>query len=779
MGRTEMITRSGAATAASAVALLLALFLQASPAAASEGACSNEALRVEQASTYLADCRAYELIAPTGYESAEPKAVENGTGERQLSSPEGMFASISGDRVAWQSEYPSPQSIGLNYLSTRGADGWSTEDVIPPQSTQNGLLCTHLVQMAAYSSELTAGVLADGFAQPGGWEGQLKCGHDEPLLVPGEPVGYQNLFLRDNENASYQLINLTPPGAPSEEVPQFPASFQAGSSDLSHVAFEEELPLAEGAGSGDELYDYVDGAVHLITYLPGGTPVHGILAGSTLDESGTRSSGIYQPENLANYRHAMSANGSRVFFEAEGALYARSNPEQPAVEECTSAGAACSVQIDEAQAGAEGPGGGGTFMVASEDGSRVFFTDANRLTVGSHAEPGKPDLYEYDFDRSAGSRLVDLTAGSGGPGEVLGVSGASGSGEQVYFAAEAALTGGQLNLYLAGEGTLTFIATLDPGADACDYWPSVACRAPSPCDCNGGVTARTSGNGAFIEFESDLSLTGYENEGPTCVESGNGNGYEPGRCEEIYLYSNRDKELECVSCDPGGAPPFEPAIVRYPSESADLDSEMKNAYPSRNVSESGQVFFESADPLVPSATNGHFNVYEYEEGKLSLISSGTSHADSYFVDASADGSNVFFATPQALVQRAEGAVYSMYDARVGGGFRAQSESIVPPECLSLEGCHSPLSEPPAEFSVASATLVAPGNLAAKQPERKTEEKSEKKTTNNKRKARLRRAINKCAHRYKRNPHRRRRCMQHVRERTPRSTKAGRHHGGAK
>lgn len=769
------------AVAGVALAACLACAVSTVPAASAAEGCENEARRVEQGSTYLPDCRAYELIAPTGYESAEPQVVELSGLDGKLSSPEGMQASISGDRIAWPSQYPSPQSTGLNYLSTREANGWSTEDVIPPQSPQlAGLLCPLFAEMAAYSGELTRGVLADGFGQEGdGFEGEYGCGHDEPLLVPGEPVGFQNLFLRDNESVSYQLVDVTPAGTPAPKGSAYghywPAAFVAGSSDLSRVVFEEGASLVAGAGSGDELYDYFEGAVHLISYLPGGTPVHGVLGGSTPNWD-------VEPHNLADYRHAMSADGSRVFFEAEGNLYARTNPEQPAAEECASAGKACSVQLDEAQAGAEGPSGGGSFMVASEDGSRVFFTDANRLTVGSHAEAGKPDLYEYDFERPVGSRLVDMTAGTGVPGEVLGVSGASGSGEDVYFVAEAALTGSQKNsdgafaqadhpnLYLAREGALTFIASLDQSADYCDYWPSIACRTSFGVP-DGGLTSRVSGNGAFIVFESDLELTGYDNEGPSCVPMPKGDvtivGYEPGRCQEIYLYSLSGpsaNRLECVSCDPDRAAPAGPAIIHFPSD-ASKDASMTNTYPQRYVSNSGQVFFESKDPLVAAATNGQYNVYEYENGKQYLISSGTSNAGSYFLDASPDGSNIFFATPQALLKRAEGAVYSMYDARIRGGFRAQSESLVPPACQSLEGCHSPLSEAPAEFSVASAELHGSGNLAAAPqqpgaPEKPQVKKPVKKLT---RKQQLKRALQACTKRYRHKPSARHDCERQARK----------------
>ena len=52
----------------------------------------------------------------------------------------------------------------------------------------------------------------------------------------------------------------------------------------------------------------------------------------------------------------------------------------------------------------------------------------------------------------------------------------------------------------------------------------------------------------------------------------------------------------------------------------------------------------------------------------------------------------------------------LYDARVDGGFASQDKPVVAPACTSVEGCLSPLSEPPAQLSVASAELHGSGNL---------------------------------------------------------------------
>ena len=97
-------------------------------------------------------------------------------------------------------------------------------------------------------------------------------------------------------------------------------------------------------------------------------------------------------------------------------------------------------------------------------------------------------------------------------------------------------------------------------------------------------------------------------------------------------------------------------------------------------------------------------------GCLYLISDGSGASNSYFADASASGNDVFFETGTSLVGQDEDSYDDLYDARVGGGFASQDKPVVAPACTSLEGCLSPLSEPPAQLSVASAELHGSGNL---------------------------------------------------------------------
>jgi hypothetical protein len=686
--------------ALSACLLVVACF--AFPAVASAGeTCSNEARRAEQAST-LPDCRAYEMVTETGKDSGEPYYKEAGFNPPGLEGIAGARASVGGDGMTWVSEYslPGSRTPGLQYLSRRGAGGWSSENVIPPQSPQNGLLCDHLVGMSAWSPDLSRSVLADGLAQEPTsgalFDGEnLDCGHDEPRLVAGEPEGFQNLFVHDGEAGSYQLVNVTPSSAPPP-VPtryrkdQF-AAFLGGSSDLGHVVFEEGRNLTpEAPGGEDELYEWTGGVVRLVSVLPDGTAAaNGTLGGAI----GNHIEGDFvAPLNVVNFRHAVSTDGSRIFFQANGNLYLRENGTS-------------TVQVD-APHGA-GAGGGGEFEAASADGSVVFFADdASAGLTGDTVPDSGLNLYEYD---RAGGVLTDLTPA--GHAEVQGVSGASDDGSYVYFVADGVLseqpnsvgdtaTAGQPNLYVRHGASTLFVATLDPGLDSCDWALNTECgEEVSANDFKvSGLTARVPANGVFVGFNSVRSLTRYDN---TDAHTG-----APDK--EIFLYDARANKLSCVSCDPSAAAPTGGAAIRYPALPS-LSNAMRSAYPQRNVSEDGRVFFESPDALVPRDTNGARDVYEYEGGVLHLLSSGKSEVNSYFLDATPDGGDVFFATAQPLLARDVDAVYDIYDARVGGGFE---EPVVPGAGCGGEGCRSGAVGAPVFAPPASAGFMGGGNLPA-------------------------------------------------------------------
>jgi hypothetical protein len=722
----------GAASAALCGALAFALIALAAPSA--QAACPNEARRSDQGAPGLAlpDCRAYELVSPSGL---APLKVQG-----QNNSEEGFEASLSGDRMAFLS-HDAPLSGsrfgGPHYLSTRGQSGWSAREVIPTQSVLQEKWCFPTI---GYSPDLSKSVLQDGWGWGEGYPTYYDengkgtgCGHDEPLLVPGEPLGAQNLFLHDSEDpveaGFYQLLNLTPPNLAARNT-----YFQGGSSDFSHLLFTSAAqltpeapvpgPTLGGYTVGEDLYEWVDGSLRLVTFLPDGEPVWGLLVNAK-QSNGARGSAVWT--------HALSADGERAFFYAGGeatvekngiptmyaggSLYLRENAAQEptASGECSQSepAKACTLQIDALQGGA-----GGTdephFQWASADGSRAFFTDESKLTESSTATSGKPDLYEYDLGKPEGERLTDLTVHAGEPANVRGLSGVSDDGSYVYFVAEGVLATnevdngngeeaaepGKPNLYLRHAGLTTFIATLDSNekfesGDHCDWY---SYSNPGGFGRQNCMTALASPDGRFLAFNSLESLTGYDN---TVVEPN-----KPGeRDNEIFLYDAAAGELRCVSCDPSGEPPTANLIqgAGLPMPMDDMTSKVPS-YLTRSLSDTGRVFFTTANALLSADTNGVSDVYEYEGGNLHLISTGTSPDRSEFKDASANGDDVFFITTQPIASSDTDKGGSLYDARVGGGFPEPPPTVV---CESEEACHTAHQQPPASSTSGTSHFEGP------------------------------------------------------------------------
>lgn len=607
-------------------------------ATVAQTACRNDQLR-GGFSQGLPDCRAYELVTPSNTSSAQPDPFET-TLEDSLKS---NIAAVDGGRMAFLSRdmYPGSLSGGYSYVSTRGAGGWSSENVTPPQNYYASRKCPAETHMSVYSADLSKGILQ--------LDGASECEGPEPELVPGEPKGVNNLYLRDNTTGSYQLVNMPPPGVTGTS-----ATLLAESADLNHVLFSEQAKLTPEAPEGvASVYEWSGGVVRLLrTVLADGTPVAGTLASP-----------------------ASSRDGSRLFFTYAGGLYAQS--------------AASTVQLDASQTG--GAGGGGGLVSVSADGSQVFFTDADKLTVDSTAQAGKPDIYRYDFAAAEGARLTDLTVDPGEAANVQSVRGVSEDGSYVYFEALGVLPGsvangrgetaqaGLPNLYVWHDGSSTFIATqvlLEPAFER----------------------MQVSANGAFVAIDSRKRLTGYDN---TDANSGTPDN-------EIYLYGAASNTLSCASCNPSGQRPTGSTTWEWKSRSP------------RVVSTNGQVFFDSAEALLPADTNGQVDVYEFEPdgvgscstlaGCVFLLSTGTSSRPTDFIEASPSGNDVFLREYQKLVPRDEQEeARVIYDARVEGGF---PEPAVPPACVTADACRTAPGVQPSIFGEpASQTFSGVGNLA--------------------------------------------------------------------
>ena len=677
----------------------------------------------------LPDDRAYEMVSPpdnNGNDVFFDAGDANGN----------VQSAISGNAIAFtvfEGAFPgSHTDLVINsYLASRGSGGWTTQALMPPQAPSPGvLLGLGSPAYGAFSADLSKGILLDGGEVP-------PQAQDSPPLVSGEPLGYENLFVRDFASGSYQLLtDVTPPSFSPNTPPTmegYVAVFEGASADFSHAIFEANDALTANAPGGKvhNLYEWVGGQLSLVGVLPDGTVApNGAEPGNA--ESGS-----------AAIEPTISADGSRIFFRTPGAaqggqLYVRENGDQPQSPldgegNCTVPADACTLQVSGSQkTNGTGPAGTDpngpqppTYWTEATDGSNAFFTSCEQLTNDSTAAspgsesstetfctPDKPgvgnDLYRFDAEAPAGERLTDLTVDHADPlgAQVQGVVGAANDGSYVYFVATGDLTGaeenergekaqsGQPNLYLSHDGTTTFIATLDP-SDEFDWGRYAAGLSGGPATVD-GTSARVTPDGEHLAFDSTKSLTGYDNT--------DANTDKPDT--EIFLYDAASGQLTCASCNPSGDQPTGGAAL-----DVDTHYETFPQYAPRQLSDDGsRLFFDTTDSLLPGASNGLSNVYEYEGGQLHLISNGAGSHPSYFMDASPSGNDVFFATADQLVsQDSYEEIYQanvdIYDARVGGGFPAPTTPIA----CEGDACSTPVPAPN-DPTPGSLTFSGAGNL---------------------------------------------------------------------
>ncbi len=701
----------------------------------------------------LPDGRVYEPVTSVGSIQDENIYVPQAYFIFTPFGEHGIFASglsfqaaAGGEAVVYVGDPPASGGTGCaglcggnEYLSTRLPDGGWTQVALETES--NGSADGY----RAFTSDLSVGIL-------------------EGSNIPGTGViqGYDRFYahaMAGGVGGEYDPLFTAVPDRPRGEldVTTYSTTLYAGANagtgavpTSSHLLFESNAGLLEGEGELEKeldedvrkeveegkhselglvhyLYDSVGGRSYLVDVLPNGHVAPGASFGAV--QPGLTPNGI--PGDGPGFTHVISADGSRVFWTAapeafvnthtrsselapvekrSRALYVRENDTQRQSplgpeEECLVATDACTVQVDAAV------GGGGIFQGASSDGSKVFFTKGN--------------LYEYDLETA---ETTDLSPDV----EVKGVAGISENGEYVYYVDSSD------DIVLWHAGATTRVAS--GGANSSDYPSGNAAVASDYAEEIGSRTAEITPNGQNLVFMSNVSLTGYDNRG--FKKMANHIGLVEEAIEEVYLYEAQSGKLTCVSCNPTGEAPVPTnastgtAVSIQSGEEtglvgAELPVSLKPTYQPRWISEDGsRVFFSSAQPLAPQATNGWLDVYEWErdgsgscqqsEGCIYLLSSGSDPENTYLLDASASGNDVFMITRAQLVAQDRNDLFDVYDARVDG-----VRPTAPPEC-SGTGCQGVPPAPPIFATPASVTFEGIGNFpptAPVPPKKKTAIKS--------------------------------------------------------
>lgn len=628
----------------------------------------------------LPDNRAYELVS--SFDSQEVAAPENvAIREEDPDTIYPLRAAASGDAVAYVAAPPVSGASGNGsvgggegnqWFAARGQEGWSTSDITPTGSNVN----THF---EGFSSDLSIGILH---------------GFNRERLAPNGPACRQSLYLRAADGSLHSLF-----ASPSVVEEKCGEPLYAGTSpDGSHVLFQDEAvltaeaePTEEEEGS-DNLYEAVGGQLRSVNVLGGKADPNATFGGP--------SSNVPNPQ--PDFSNVISDDGSRVFWTDlnTGEIYVREDGTRTVP-----------VSLGAAQ-----------YWTATPDGRYVLYTEDE-------------NLWRFDVQNETREELV-------GDGSVKGTVAASEDGSYVYFVAGGVLAGNEngnkqratvqtctepsfgskeedeedlgdlkdkgCNLYLLHIGeSPRFIATLAPkdnnlpgikaGTNRFGDWqPDMAYR-----------VAEATPNGSSLVFESRQNLTGYDNH-----SSSGGQG-----AVEVFVYDSGLDRISCTSCSPNGALPIktddeQPSWLQF----SDSDTFML-----RLIAGNGNaVFFDTEQSLVSQDTNGVVDVYEWEPdgvgscsaasasvvnaGCVFLLSGGSSSNDSFFVDASADGGNVFFTSRAQLVAQDEDERMDLYDARVDGGFPRLSLA-----CTGT-GCQGVPPAPPVFATPSSATFAGVGNF---------------------------------------------------------------------
>jgi hypothetical protein len=367
----------------------------------------------------------------------------------------------------------------------------------------------------------------------------------------------------------------------------------------------------------------------------------------------------------------------------------------------------------ECEACKPGKGSNATFQGASADGSKVFFTTEQALLDSDHSY----NLYEYDFNRPQGERLVLLSRDEEGA-HVSGVVRSSADGSHVYFVATGALkveknangeeangngekpAKGKSNLY--GYDTLTGEIKFVAGGQSAGEVVGGVSATGSTVSQDSAREAQTTPNGRYLVFSSPLMVSGDTNGGSLA--------------KAVYRYDFQTDALEWVSHGaPGvtakneGKPALVAPVPVTTSGPVPLGAEANIDDMARAISENGEyIIFTTGEKLQASDVNNASDVYEWHNGTVTMISDGRAEEGVAKEETalSASGSDIFFLTRTQLVGQDTDVLKDLYDARIGGGFTRPHEAS-----CSGEACQGQPSPQPSLPSAASSLFTGGQNLA--------------------------------------------------------------------
>lgn len=611
-----------------------------------QGNCPNEAVRIQQGSQRLPDCRAYELVSAVD---------KNGV---DVQSP--IQISEDGSAVAWTSLGAYADSVGANaevpYVARRNEAGsWTTKSFFP---SYNGVYRPgYLAYLGGYSFSDDLRLMS--FVTNGSFD---PADDDTEATEYGT---FQKLDVyRVGEDREATWISHGSEGVGPNDLLE--AQTVGMSRDGSAVFFKTTESLSpEAPPGGQQLYRWTGGTVQLVGRDENGVPLQSAYLGAnstavfpSTGDAGRLPDSTAVSRNGEDFVYAGNPGGgipSQLYLHKADGSIIRISSSQRAGEEGDPANEPAA------------------FVHATGDLAIIYFRSAAQLTDDAPFGGG-----DYSYDVSTEKLTfsnVDDYVNSSFEG---GFMNASEDGELIYFASVKALAPGateepgRLNMYMKEPSGYTYIGRLSLDDTSFIHGP-----VNTVADTGGGIST----DGTKLAFFSRYPLTGFDTEEKT----------------QLYLVDADTEQVTCVSCSKSLG--HSGGVASPASSDYGIDG--------RILSADGRILvFGSTEPLVPDDSNDAADVYEYSDGKLRLLSDGNSQADSTLVGMSTSGKDVFIRTRASLVG-ADGdrGLYDIYDVRVGGG-ALEAEAPFPCGGSSCQGTPAipPIATPPG-----SRAVDGPGN----------------------------------------------------------------------
>lgn len=351
------------------------------------------------------------------------------------------------------------------------------------------------------------------------------------------------------------------------------------------------------------------------------------------------------------FRNAISHDGRRVFFTTAPC----GGPARAYLR--TDGATTTEISASRCDLPDCGPEAEVSIVGVTPSGSSAFLVTEQRLT--DEDSDTRADLYRYDVS-SGELTLLSAVPGATELAVLTGSAVASEDGSRVYFRAEDPLIEGAEHLYVADAGGCRLIA---PDAEQ---------------------FVQTSVDGRYAVFATTAALAAGDDDSS----------------RDVYRYDAATGDSLRISAGTAGGNGQLDAKIEptFPFEST-------RSHPARAITDDGsEIFFTTAERLLPEDGNQAADVYEWASGSLGLISSGRGDRKAFFLSTTPDGRTALFSTSMTLVPRdRDGGDLDIYVARVGGGFPESS----PPACQG-DSCRVPFSGGVARAAPKSAAPRAGG-----------------------------------------------------------------------